>query len=121
MSATSFFAKIPWEKIKRYVPIIIEAAKVIYDEWKERAGNEDNSSHSRKSTQISIRALEDRVARLESNELQQAELLSTIAKQLEDLTTALEISSKRATFALVASASAFVVVFTLLIFAIAGR
>lgn len=111
MSAATIISKIPWGKIKKYGPIIIKTASILYEKLKERFGKKDPNKSEPSSTQ----SLEDRISRLESNELQQAELVSNIAKQLEELTTGLEITSKRATLSLVFSAVALAVTMTLLL------
>jgi hypothetical protein len=95
MSAISLLTKIPWDKIVKYGPIIIDMAERIYDKLKDALGGKSQSASPKKGAKISVEALADRVKELEVNELQQAELVSNMARQSGELSEALQIISKR--------------------------
>jgi hypothetical protein len=113
MSAVTAISKIPWDKIAKYGPIIIATAGKLFESIRTHFGNKTESSlNEKKDAEIS---LADRISRLESNEVQQAELVSKIANQLGSLTSALEVVSKRAFLSLILSAIALVAALILII------
>lgn len=89
MSAGTILAEIPWNKIK------------------EALAKQGQLTPGRTGESISMSSLAERLTRLESNELQQAELVSNIAHQVSELTSALQIVSKRALVSLVLAGVAF--------------
>lgn len=96
MSSISALAKIQWDKTIKYGPIILDMAERIYNNVKEALGGKPQPSATVTAfNEISMAALADRVAQLEANELQQAELISIIARQGSDFLAALQIVSKR--------------------------
>ncbi|RPI01264.1 MAG: hypothetical protein EHM72_06910 [Calditrichaeota bacterium] len=103
MSAFSILAKIPWVKIARYGPTIYTEADKIYKLIQGKLVTETKSS------------LDERIKILETNELQQAELVKHIARQVGDVSSALQTMSKRIQISLILSLIAFIMALALLI------
>lgn len=101
MSAVSILTKIPWGKIARYGPSIISMAERIFTNLKESG---ETGEHA-----LTADSLAERISALESNELQQAELISNLARQSNEIAAALRIVSRRILFAFLLSAAAFII------------
>lgn len=106
MSFTAALAKVPWKDILKYSPIIVETASKIYDTVRDYISPEEAKSRSRKT--VSLGDLARRVQKLEVNELAQAELVQDIAKQLNDIALASNVTDNRSRITLASALTAFV-------------
>lgn len=96
MSYVHLFAKIPWRHVIGFAPEIIDVAQKIYENVKKTLGLKESAvARGAGKGQPSLADLDRRVERLESNEVQQAELVRNMARQVGELSTALRIVSKR--------------------------
>lgn len=87
----SVITKIPWDKIATVAPVVIEGvAKLnkMIREWFDRE---------------KPKKLEDRINEIENFEKEQSNLVSNLGLQIENLTTAIQIISKRVNYFLVLS------------------
>ena len=74
------FIPVPWVQIVRLMPSILEVSRELLKRTR-RPSSTDSSTESG-------RTLESRIHALEENERRQAELITTMAEQLAQLTTA---------------------------------
>jgi hypothetical protein len=91
----SVLTKIPWAKIAVATPIIIEGVKQFNEMirgWFDRE---------------KPKKLEDRINEIENFEKEQAKLVSNIGLQIENITTAVQVMSKRVNYFIVLSLLAF--------------
>jgi hypothetical protein len=98
-------SKIPWDKILKYGPSIVEAAGNIYNSVQKRwfpLEKEDNKK-APKNPPISLKELAKRISDLERNEVEQAELVKRIAGQLNDISFGMKVISDRIIIALIVS------------------
>jgi hypothetical protein len=115
MSALTILTKIPWGKIVQYGPVIVDMAEKIFDKLKETLGKQKPPARIKTGDVISMKTLSDRISQLEANELQQAELVSKMTHEIEDVIEALQILSKRVVLALFLSLAAFLTSFIAII------
>ena len=109
MGYLKLFTKIPWMHIIGLTPEIIDVSQKIYDNVKKMLGLKVSpGSRNTGKREPSLTDLGVRVERLESNEIQQAELVRNMARQLGELSTALRIVSKRVFLATALAAAAFI-------------
>ncbi len=114
MSYVHLFAKIPWRHVIGFAPEIIDVAQKIYDNVKKTLGLKGNAvSRGAGKGEHSLADLDRRVERLESNEVQQAELVRNMARQIGELSTALRIVSKRLLLATALAVAALIAVVAL--------
>jgi len=90
MSFVSVASTIPWNKIVKMAPSIIDAATTIWEKVSKTIG-----LNKRGKEVPSLENLNKRIEQLESNEIQQAELVKNMAGQVGELSTALQVISKR--------------------------
>jgi uncharacterized protein (UPF0264 family) len=96
MSFIQLFAKIPWKHVIGYAPEIVGVAQKIYENVRKTLGMSGKpGTVSLGARGLSLAGLELRVERLETNELQQAELVRDMARQVGELSAALGIVSRR--------------------------
>jgi len=107
MSAVTILTKIPWSKIVMYGPTVVDMAERIFAKVKETFGKQKPPAQIEPGDVISMTTFSDRISRLESNELQQAELISKMTHEIEEIIPVLQILSKRALLAMSLSALAF--------------
>lgn len=104
---------VPWIQIVRLMPSILEVSRELLKRTRRSSPGEDPKSSDQLPAPAS---LESRVAALEENERRQAELVTTMADQLAQLTTAvtaLHGQVRRLVFGQVATALAAVVAIVL--------
>jgi len=90
MSFVTIISKIPWKEIGIASPQIVQVAKKIWKKVSARIGL------SKPTMELpSLENLNRRMEQLEANEIQQAELVKNMAMQTCELSSALEIISKR--------------------------
>lgn len=90
MSFVAIISKIPWKEIGIASPQLVEVAKKIWKKVSTRIGL------SKPTKELpSLENLNKRIEQLETNEIQQAELVKNMAMQTGELSSALEIISKR--------------------------
>lgn len=94
--------KIPWRTLLVHGPTIVEAARTLYTGAKKPAAESMPRVRSFDDADVLRRAVEQ----LEVREVQQAGLIAELAKQVQDLTTALDVLRARLTLALVGAAIA---------------
>lgn len=85
----------------KYAPIILDMADRIYGKIKDAMAKQAQPAAGTRGESIPMSSLAERILRLESNELQQAELDSKIARQLSDITAVLQTVSRNAVISLV--------------------
>ena len=107
MSTGTILTKIPWFKVVKFGPIIVDMAGRIFDKIKEALTKQGQPTAKATGESISVSSLDERLTRLETNELQQAELVANIASQVSELTSILQIVSKRTLVSLILAGVAF--------------
>jgi hypothetical protein len=105
MSAGQIVSKIPWDKILKYGPSIVEAAGNIYDSVQKRwfPHEKEYNQKAPRNPSISLKELVNRISDLERNEVEQAELVQRIAGQLNDISLGMKVISDRIMIALIIS------------------
>jgi hypothetical protein len=98
-------AAIPWEKIIKYGPVLVDLADRLLDTIKK---NIPRLSGGANQKEPSLADLAKRLTSLENNEIQQAELVSQIAGQLESLTKALQVMHARILITMYIAVGSFV-------------
>jgi hypothetical protein len=117
MGFLTFLSIIPWDKILKYSPMIVEAGERIYNSVNKYFGitsKEVGSPH-----EISLEQLDTRMKLLEQSELEQADLLEKIAIQINELSIAAKIISNRTLLALSISSLSLVISLVLLVIRVA--
>lgn len=96
MSFVHLFAKIPWRHVIGYAPEIVGVAQKIYENVRKTLGMRGKpGTVGPGARDLSLAGLELRIERLETNELQQAELVRDMARQVGELSATLGIVSRR--------------------------
>ncbi|HTU02783.1 MAG TPA: hypothetical protein VMG58_13235 [Candidatus Sulfotelmatobacter sp.] len=98
--------RLPWKEILKYAPVAIEMAKSV----RESLGRRE-PPHAR-GPEPSVAELVTRLGAVERTALDQAEVLSKLASQLETLSVALRALSIRATVAAGLSLAAVLIALT---------
>jgi hypothetical protein len=113
MGILTILSMIPWDKILKYSPMIVEAGEKIFNSVNKYFGS--NSKEGGKPHKISLEQLDMRIKLLEQNELEQADLIEKIAVQINELTIAAKIISNRTLLALSISSLSLVISLVLLV------
>ena len=81
------WTRIPWRLLVDHAPIIVEAARRLY------ASSRPAPLRGRPGERLtaSLESLQRAVEQLEARDAQHAELFAELAKQVQDMTTALEV------------------------------
>jgi len=108
MSLVHLFARIPWRHVIGYAPEIVVVAQKIFENVRKTLGMRGKPGVGPGARDLSLAALELRIERLETNELQQAELVRDMARQMEELSVALGIVSRRLALASVLAVASLV-------------
>jgi len=118
MRAGQIISKIPWDKILKYGPSIVEAAGDIYDSVQKRwfLPERENNKKAQKNPSISLKELAKKISDLERNEVEQAELVQKIAGQLNDISLGMKVISDRIMIAFIASGLAILLALITLVF-----
>ena len=105
MKIRQIISKIPWDKILKYGPIIVEAARNIYDSVQKRwfPHEREDTKRSQKNPSITLKELAKRISDLERHEVEQAELVQRIAGQLNDISFGMKVVADRNIIALIVS------------------
>ncbi len=82
--------------VVKYGPVLLAMAESIYQTVRDAVTKRGKSTEGTTSESISMSSIAERLSRLETNELQQAELDSKIARQVSDITAVLQTVSTRA-------------------------
>jgi hypothetical protein len=108
MKIGQIVSKIPWDKILKYAPIIVEAARNIYDSVQKRwfPYEKEYNKKTTRNPSVSLKELAKRISDLERNEVEQAELVQKIASQLNDISLGMKVISDRIMIALIISGMA---------------
>jgi hypothetical protein len=107
---------VPWLQIVQLMPSIVEVSRELL---KRTRGTPPAAGLPAKVADTSMGALEARIARLEENERRQAELVSNMAQQLDQLTTAITALHRQWRVLMGALAGTAVLSVVALVFAIA--
>jgi hypothetical protein len=101
----SALTRMPWRLIVDHAPTIVDAAHRLY------AGSRTPHARSQPSerTAGSLDSLQRAVEQLEARETQHAALLGELARQVQDMTTALEVLRARVRWAGIGAAAAIAV------------
>jgi hypothetical protein len=113
MGVLSILSIIPWDKILKYSPIIVEAGERIFGSVNKYFGG--TSRGGGKLHKVSLEQLDKRIELLEQNELEQADLIEKIAVQINELSIAAKIISNRTLVALSISSLSLVISLVLLV------
>ena len=116
MSVIHLFAKIPWKQVIGYTPQLIGLAQKIYDNVRKTLGAKGAAaSFATGKRESSLADLDMRVERLEGNEVQQAELVRDMARQVGELSAVLRVVSRRLIWTTTLALAAFVGVVVLML------
>ncbi|HSQ36065.1 MAG TPA: hypothetical protein VLQ89_08755 [Candidatus Binatia bacterium] len=116
MSVIHLFAKIPWKHLIGYTPELLGLAQKIYDNVRKTLGGKGAAASLTAGKRApSLSDLDMRVERLEGNELQQAELVRDMARQVNELSAALAIVSRRLIWTTTLALAAFVAAVVLML------
>jgi len=89
---------VKWEDVVRHGPKIVEAARVLYENSKQRQRQSPGSPGPAPGPEASsgrLADLEADIRRLQENEIEQAGLVADIASQLESLTRSVDALGSR--------------------------
>lgn len=95
---------VPWIQIVRLMPSILDVSRELLKRTRRSASSDSSTEPGRT---VAVLTPEGRISALEENERRQAELITNMADQLEQLTTAvteLHAQTRRLVFFLVATA-----------------
>ena len=106
------YLKILKEVIK-YGPSIADAGKKIYDNTRHKFGN--SSQQEKSASSITVLELDKKISQLEQNDLDQTKLISEMAKQNDNLSTLLNVLTKRLLFSISIASISFIISIYLLI------
>jgi hypothetical protein len=101
----SALTRMPWRLLVEHAPAIVDTARRLYAGSLRRRTRFSPSDRPNDSIETLRRAIEQ----LEARELQQTALLEELAKQVQDVTTALEVLRARVRWALAGAAVAVAV------------
>jgi len=101
----SSLTRMPWRLLVDHAPTIVDAARQLY------VGSRGayRQPHASERTTGSVEALQRAVEQLEARDIQQAAVLDELARQVQAITTALEVLRARVRWALAGAAVAVVV------------
>lgn len=105
----SILKAIPWKGIAKLASIILSEAIFLKKSSRDKTVKEDGKND------LALNKLNERIVKLEENEIKQAELAKNISEQLNNLTTAAEILSKRLMYLLIISSAAILISIILLV------
>lgn len=107
--------RVPWRTILVHGPTILEAARTLYAGAKKPAGQSLPRVRSLDGVDDIRRAVDE----LEARELQQAALITDLAKQVQDMTTAIEVLRARLQLASIAAGVALAVALVVVVLTLA--
>jgi hypothetical protein len=108
----SALTRMPWRLLVEHAPAIVDTARRLYAGSLRRR---TRYSPSERPTD-SLESLRRGIEQLETRELQQTALLEQLAKQVQDVTTALEVLRARVRWALAGAAVAVAVALATVLF-----
>ena len=100
----SALTRMPWRLLVEHAPTIVDAARRLYVGSGRARGRSPLSERTG-----SLDALERAVEQLEAREVQHASVLEELAKQVQDVTTALEVLRARVRWAWIGASVAVAV------------
>ena len=110
----SVLTKIPWDKIVMAVPVVIEGVNKLNDivkqYWKKKSEIPTNGKK-----EIKLSDLDERITNIELFEKEQSELIVQIGNQLENVTSALQVVSKRVNYFMAVASVGFLMALSALI------
>ena len=105
MAWISALTRLPWRLIVDHAPTIVDAARRLYASSRTPPARTEPGERAAGSIESLQRAIEQ----LEAHEVQRAALLAELAKQVQDMTTALEVLRARVRLALIGASVAIAV------------
>jgi hypothetical protein len=102
----------PWRLLVDHAPTIVDAARRLYVSSQKARGRYQPSAR----TTENLDALQRAVEQLEVREVQHAAVLEELAKQVQDMTTALEVLRARVRWAWIGAAAAVALALTTALF-----
>ena len=100
----SALTRMPWRLLVEHAPTIVDAARRLYVGSRRAPGRSPSSERA-----VTLDALRRAVEQLEAREVQHAAVLEELAKQVQDVTTALEVLRARVRWAWIGASVAVVV------------
>lgn len=97
---------LPWKQIIVYLPEVAKAARAAWNYWD---GKPQPVIDPAQSVEAQLEAISKRIVALETNEKQQAEVVSQIADQLEGIALGLKETAARQAMALRLAVAAMIV------------
>ncbi len=97
-----------WKPLLPYIPSIIDSAAKLYETIRKSV-SKTGAQNRGADAATSEADLAKRVASLEENEIEQAKLVQNMAEQLSNMTTAINLLSKRILIALTLSIAAIAI------------
>lgn len=97
------WTRIPWRLLIDHAPLIVEAARRLY------AGSRPGPLGGGPGERTTVESLQHAVEQLEARDAQHAELFADLARQVQDVTTALEALHSRLRWAWLGVALALIV------------
>ncbi len=94
-----------WKPLLPYIPSIIDSAAKLYETIRKSVSKPGGKGRGADATATES-DIAKRVASLEENEIEQAKLVQNMAEKLSNMTTAINVLSKRILIALILSIAA---------------
>ena len=110
----NILTKIPWKEIAMALPAVIEGLNKLNDIVRGYIPKKSEIPTSGKK-EIKLSDLEERITNIELFEKEQSELIVQIGNQLENVTSALQVVSKRVNYFIVVASVGFVIALSALI------
>lgn len=109
---------VPWVQIVRLMPSILEVSRELLKRARRSSGNDlPSPAEDSAGAPSGVAALEARIAQLEENERRQAELVTSMADQLSQLTTAVTALHRQVRGLIIAETLTAVIAVVALVFA----
>jgi len=110
----NILTKIPWKEIAMTLPAVIEGLNKLNDIVRGYIPKKSEIPTSGKK-EIKLSDLEERITNIELFEKEQSELIVQIGNQLGNVTSALQVVSKRVNYFIVVASVGFVIALSALI------
>jgi len=110
----NILTKIPWKEIAMALPAVIEGLNKLNDIVRGYIPKKSEIPTSGKK-EIKLSDLEERITNIELFEKEQSELIVQIGNQLGNVTSALQVVSKRVNYFIVVASVGFVIALSALI------
>jgi hypothetical protein len=108
-AVVSILTRIPWKEILKYSPVILDNIPVIINKVRLWFGPKEPERLSSNISEPNSSALEERITKIEIFEKEQSELVANVGIQLEEVTSAMLIISKRVNYFMILSFLGFLI------------